>query len=672
MARKPTKQELTSQIATSGGLEDITQQVFGELREMRDARLRGRADWGVYRRIALDDQVRSTFQQRRLAVTSRDWDVLPGGDDARDKAAADALKQDLEAIGWDRVTDKMLWAVLYGYAVAEFEWAYREGRFTWSKIRVRHARRFRIDKDGELRLLSRSKPQGQVLPLRKFWMFTVGGDNDDEPYGEPLAEALYWPVEFKRNGLKFWLTFLDKFGSPTVTGTYRPGTTKEDQTKLLQALGAVQQDGAIIVPEGMVISLLEAARSGTADYGEVCRYMDAAISKMVLSQTMTTDNGSSLSQARVHADVKLEVIKADADLLSDSFNAEDGPVAWWTEYNFAGAKRPRVVRIVQEEEDLQALSAVDESLDRLGWRRNDDSFQDVYGDGYERKQDAGVAAAGTAEPALASDDPARASLEGEQDARFAADDIMPLYISRPVLNHRQILAWARTQGFETLLEGEDLHVTIAYSRRPIDWMKIPAAFDMDTDGKLTVPPGGARRVAVLGDKGAVVLKFSSPALQWRHKDIRELGASWDYPEYQPHITLTYDAGRVDLDSVKPYLGPIIFGPERFEQLDPDWRPPTRDHAAGDRSIDAPEADIIDELVQAALDDAGWEPLMHPLVDPVMQALERIDSFDQLEEALIAALPAMDSKPLEDRLANASFTAWLAAATGAEQEDQAGG
>ena len=39
--------------------------------------------------------------------------------------------------------------------------------------------------------------------------------------------------------------------------------------------------------------VLEAARSGTSSYGEMATYMDGAISKVVLSQTMTTDNGSS-------------------------------------------------------------------------------------------------------------------------------------------------------------------------------------------------------------------------------------------------------------------------------------------------------------------------------------------------------------------------------------------
>ncbi|MDO6575377.1 phage portal protein family protein, partial [Staphylococcus pasteuri_A] len=84
---------------------------------------------------------------------------------------------------------------------------------------------------------------------------------------------------------------------------------------------------------------LEAARSGSADYETQRKALDQAISKIVLSQTMTTDNGSSQSQAKVHSDVKEDVIKADADLICESLN--NTAVTWLTNWNFPGAKPPK-------------------------------------------------------------------------------------------------------------------------------------------------------------------------------------------------------------------------------------------------------------------------------------------------------------------------------------------
>ena len=81
--------------------------------------------------------------------------------------------------------------------------------------------------------------------------------------------------------------------------------------------------------------------------------------------------------------------------------------------------------------------------------------------------------------------------------------------------------------------------------------------------------GGARTVEPLGDKGAVVLKFTSPELQARWKQYRDAGASWDYDSYTPHVTLTYDGAGVDLSKVEPYTGPIDLGPEKQEPLNVD-------------------------------------------------------------------------------------------------------
>ncbi|WP_286775861.1 anti-CBASS protein Acb1 family protein, partial [Pseudomonas sp. UBA800] len=144
----------------------------------------------------------------------------------------------------------------------------------------------------------------------------------------------------------------------------------------------------------------------------------------------------------------------------------------------------------------------------------------------------------------------------------------PLYVQRKVTNGADIMAWAKAQGFETTVPADDLHVTIAYSRQALDWMKVGGDWGSRQDGGLTVAPGGARLVEPLGSEGAVVLLFNSSELAWRHMQIREAGASWDYEEYQPHVTITYAAGDLDLSKVEPYRGKIEFGPEIFEDLQP--------------------------------------------------------------------------------------------------------
>lgn len=140
-----------------------------------------------------------------------------------------------------------------------------------------------------------------------------------------------------------------------------------------------------------------------------------------------------------------------------------------------------------------------------------------------------------------------------------------LYVQRKVTNADEILAWAKSQGFESTLPAGELHVTIAYSTQLVDWMKVGESWSGDSKGLLKIAPGGARLIEKFGE-GAVVLLFNSSELAWRHVSIIEAGASWDWPEYQPHITFTYEPGSVDLSKVEPYRGAIELGPEIFEEV----------------------------------------------------------------------------------------------------------
>lgn len=682
MARKkavPT--QLAQEIATTRDGRDITQPWIAELQEARDPLLFQSVDWGVYDRIFRDDQVKATWQQRTLAVVSREWDVIAGGEEEIDQKAADALKQNLTDIGLDRTTEKMLKAVFNGYSVAELMWGYRadDGLIGFTGIRVRNARRFRYDREGAFRMLTRQNMRGELLPDRKFWIVTAGADDDDEVYGRGLAYWLYWPTLFKRNGVKFWQTFLDKFGTPTAKGTYRPGTPKEEIAKGLQAMAAIATDSGIMVPEGFVVELLEASRSGTADFATMVRYMDGAIAKIILSQTMTTDDGSSLAQAKVHSDVKLEVVKADADLLCESFN--QGPALWWRDMNFPAAAVPKLVRLVDEEEDLGQTAETDTKLKGLGWVRTEESFRDIYGDGYERAAEPEPDPNAPPKPGdrVADNkktggeppvDPGKIPEDAADDDKpreFAAGDEKTLYVSRPVENAREIIAWAKKAGIRNLHPAEQLHVTIAFSRARLDWMQVESAWDNRGDGKLVIAPGGARRVDEIARGGPAVLLFNDDTLRWRHKVIREAGASWDWPEYHPHITLSDDP-QVDLAAIEPWQGPIVLGPERFEELDEDWKA----HAFAESLVHTlpPAArlgrhDDIDEAVDELLDE-GWREAMDPMLDPLMQRLESAASFEEAR-AVLADAKGLSTDQLTEMLARATFAA-RSRETAEEEED----
>lgn len=374
--------KLGREIATTGSGRDITRPFMAGLQQPTDSILqrRGGFDLKVYEQVFSDWQVKSVWQQRQLAVVSKEFKVDAGGDRPIDKLAAEHLEQQLHRVGWDRVTEKMLFGVYYGYAAAELIYG-RDDRFiTLDAIKVRNRRRFRYDQDGQLRLLTPNNMHlGEPCPAPYFWHFSTGADNDDEPYGLGLAHWLYWPVFFKRNDIKFWLIFLEKFGMPTALGKYDKNALPEEKAKLLEATHAIQSDSGIIIPEGMLIELLSAGRSGTGDYKSLHDTMDAAIAKVVLGQVASSQGTPGrLGNDDLQGDVRLDLIKADADLICESFNL--GPARWLTAWNFPDAEPPRVYREVQEPEDMESRANRDEKVFRMsGFKPTLGYVQETYG-----------------------------------------------------------------------------------------------------------------------------------------------------------------------------------------------------------------------------------------------------------------------------------------------------
>lgn len=154
------------------------------------------------------------------------------------------------------------------------------------------------------------------------------------------------------------------------------------------------------------------------------------------------------------------------------------------------------------------------------------------------------------------------------------DDAQPrtLYVRRDVVNADDIRVWAKEQGLPELVP--DLHVTIMYSRTPVDWMKVGSDYNnYNDDGHFTIQPGGVRIIEPMGNGEVIALLFTSSQLSWRHEQIkRDADASWDWPDFQPHITLFKSAGSESLDmpdKVEPYRGKIVLGPEIFETVKED-------------------------------------------------------------------------------------------------------
>jgi hypothetical protein len=166
-----------------------------------------------------------------------------------------------------------------------------------------------------------------------------------------------------------------------------------------------------------------------------------------------------------------------------------------------------------------------------------------------------------------------------------------IYISRRLLNSHDLIEWAKEQGFETTLEESDFHVTIVYCKNKVDWDIIPH----DPREMIFIDREEGERAIHLFDGGACVLEFKSDILVDRYAELGTVGVQSRYPEYRSHITITYNLPKdMDIANIKPYDGYLVFGPEIYKPIDPDWK------------SDSKETPLTESFVPSITDDQLYD------------------------------------------------------------------
>lgn len=299
----------------------------------------------IYDEIERDTHAGAMLEKRKGALISRDWKVEPGGDRPIDKDAADLVEELIGALPFDRICKDLLDATLKGFAVCEVVWGRDGNRIKPVKIKSIDQRRFAFKADWRPRLLTwTSMIEGIELPERKFIVHRVGVKGEN-PYGLGLGSRLFWPVLFKREGITFWLHFLEKFAGPTIVGKSPIGSLPEEQRRLLNTLTEARTSSAIVVPIGTDAEFLEASRGGSVSYEQFLNYWDRQISIATTGETLTTqvgDSGGNRALGEVHQEMLELLADGDGDLLSGTLTEQ--LLQWIIDYNLPGAAVPRIWR----------------------------------------------------------------------------------------------------------------------------------------------------------------------------------------------------------------------------------------------------------------------------------------------------------------------------------------
>ena len=134
-----------------------------------------------------------------------------------------------------------------------------------------------------------------------------------------LKTATYYSI-IKRNLIADWANYAEEAGRNFRTVKYK-GRDVEGRNQLIAALKASGSGGIVSVPEGMDVDIQNMSSSSQNQLFEnFMDYLNKEQSKLILGQTMTTDDGSSRSQAEVHEGEQEILMQADKMRLLNFLN----------------------------------------------------------------------------------------------------------------------------------------------------------------------------------------------------------------------------------------------------------------------------------------------------------------------------------------------------------------
>tara|TARA_R110002124_G_scaffold284368_1_gene461519 strand:- start:35029 stop:36633 length:1605 start_codon:yes stop_codon:yes gene_type:complete len=363
----------------------------------------------------------SVLSTRKLAITGVEPIVVPASKDAKDQAIAEAVKEIVQhPVFVDDYMADLLDALGKGYSVVETGWdrsgkSWHPARFEW-----RDPRHFVIDRvDGRtLRYKTAGKIEGEDLPP---YLFSIHAPKRKSglPIRGGLARMAAWAFLFKSYTLKDWMAFLEVYGMPLRVGKYGRGSSEDDRRVLLKAVRDLSSDAAAIIPAEMTIDFIEAGGgTGNAVFSSKAEYLDRQISKGILGQTMTADDGASLSQAKVHENVRHDIARADARQIAVTINRD--LVRPYVDLNWGPQDHyPTVIIPITESDDIKVLAEVVTAAVALGVQIDANEFRERIGFGAP-DDDAPVLRSSAKVPDAAKDKKAPAPANDDQPSEEKA------------------------------------------------------------------------------------------------------------------------------------------------------------------------------------------------------------------------------------------------------------
>jgi|GEM_PF-160172 len=263
----------------------------------------------IYADTVLDLHLTSVLATRKINVTSQSYRLV-GKDGKENPKLTKLLRRP-----WFREFCRfVLEKVDYGHSLIEFAPPVDGEFYTCDLI----PRQYVFPEAGIVRTMPGmiNGVAYRTDPSYSPWLIEVGKPRDLGLLLK-LAPAIIW----KNLVIGAWADFVEMFGMPyrALTGDFDEGLIGQFNTMMAN----MGQAAYGIFPGANTKMEFVTAPNSTGDvYDKYLERINSEVSKAVLGQTMTTDNGSSRSQSEVHERVAASYMREDADDLAEVINEQ--------------------------------------------------------------------------------------------------------------------------------------------------------------------------------------------------------------------------------------------------------------------------------------------------------------------------------------------------------------
>ncbi|RZN55589.1 DUF935 domain-containing protein [Avibacterium paragallinarum] len=367
----PKKQDLVREIATRASAVDYW--AFMHYLPNPDPVLKKMGkDISAYREILSDSHVGGCVRRRKAAIKGLEWRLTPTGNKKVDEILA-AL---FERLPLNHIINQILDATLFGYQALEVMWAEENGLLLPAEIVGKPQEWFVFNEENELLLRDKEERDGKPIPEMKFLLATQQADYMN-PYGRADLAMCFWAATFKKGGLKFWLEFVEKYGSPWLVGKHPRQTQPHEIEDLLDSMEKMLGTAVAAIPNDSTIELLESGSKGGSSqvFDDFLRYCKSEIAIAILGQNQTTEAEANRASATAGLEVAKAIRDEDAAIVESCFNQL---LRWICKLNFNVETLPTFELFEQESIDkLQAER--DQLLASMGVQFSEQYLARTYG-----------------------------------------------------------------------------------------------------------------------------------------------------------------------------------------------------------------------------------------------------------------------------------------------------